>query len=92
MSIDARPAGRSLVVVLAVGGVVLAWLVLLPRIFRRNRDLLVRIGPFKRFLTGYNNLTRNISGNGALVMVFFRPTWTPQRARLPDLARHESLP
>ena len=62
MSIDARPAGRSLVVVLAVGGVVLAWLVLLPRIFRRNRDLLVRLGPFKRFLTTYNNLTRNISG------------------------------
>ena len=62
MSIHVRPSSRSLVVALAVGGVVLTWLVLLPRIFRRNRDLLLRLGPFKRFLTTYNNLTRKISG------------------------------
>jgi NADPH:quinone reductase-like Zn-dependent oxidoreductase len=37
-------------VLLALGGVVLTWLVLLPRIFRRNRDLVLRLGPFKSFL------------------------------------------
>ncbi len=47
---------------LALGGVVLAWLVALPRIFRRNRDLLIKFGPFKAFLTRYNAMTRNISG------------------------------
>ncbi|MGO9154880.1 hypothetical protein [Mycobacterium sp.] len=57
-----RPGGTVLVVVLAVVGVVLAWVVLLPRIFRRNRDLLVRRGPFKSFLTKYNAMTRKISG------------------------------
>ena len=49
-------------VVLALGGVALAWLVALPRIFRRHRDLLIRLGPFKAFLTRYNAMTRNISG------------------------------
>ena len=62
MRVDARPPGRGLVVALAVGGVVLGWLVVLPRIFRRNRDQLLRLGPFKRFLTTYNNLARKISG------------------------------
>jgi deazaflavin-dependent oxidoreductase (nitroreductase family) len=57
-----RPGRTALVVVLALGGVVLAWLVLLPRIFRRNRDLLVRLGPFRSFLTRYNAMTRKISG------------------------------
>jgi deazaflavin-dependent oxidoreductase (nitroreductase family) len=57
-----RLAGIVVGVVLAVAGVVLAWLVLLPRIFRRNRDLLLRFGPFKRFLTRYNDMTRKISG------------------------------
>ena len=47
---------------LALGGVVLAWWVALPRIFRRHRDLLIRFGPFKAFLTRYNAMTRNISG------------------------------
>lgn len=57
-----RLAGIVLVVVLAVGGMVLGWLVLLPRIFRRNRDLMLRLGPFRRFLKSYNDMTRKISG------------------------------
>jgi deazaflavin-dependent oxidoreductase (nitroreductase family) len=57
-----RLAGGVVVVVLAVAGVVLGWLVLFPRIFRRNRDVLVRFGPFKRFLKRYNDMTRRISG------------------------------
>jgi deazaflavin-dependent oxidoreductase (nitroreductase family) len=51
-----------LVGVLAAGGMVLTWLVVLPRVFRRNRDLLLRPGPFKTFLTTYNEMTRKISG------------------------------
>ncbi|OBH08176.1 hypothetical protein A5713_05760 [Mycobacterium sp. E2497] len=47
---------------LTVAGLALAWLVLLPRVLRRHRDLMVRHGPFKRFLTAYNNLTRGIAG------------------------------
>jgi deazaflavin-dependent oxidoreductase (nitroreductase family) len=67
MGIDKRFGGQPLadiilVVMLALAGVVLTWLVLLPRIFRRNRDLLLRLGPFKSFLTRYNNMTRKISG------------------------------
>lgn len=63
MAIDKRIGGqRSVIVMLAVGGVVLGWLVLLPRVFRRNRDLLVKLGPFKRFLTTYNGMARKISG------------------------------
>lgn len=57
-----RLAGVVVVVMAAVGGVALAWLVLLPRFVRRNRDLLLRRGPFKRFLTRYNDMTRKISG------------------------------
>ena len=55
-------AKKAVLVVLTLGGVVLAWLVALPRIVRRNRDLLIRFGPFKAFLTRYNAMTRNISG------------------------------
>ena len=47
---------------LAVGSMVLAWLVLLPRLFRRKRDVLLTRGPFKSFLKRYNNMTRKISG------------------------------
>jgi len=57
-----RLGGTVLVVMLAVVGVVLAWLVVLPRVFRRNRDLLLRLGPFKTFLRTYNAMTRKISG------------------------------
>jgi len=57
-----RLGGTILVVMLAVVGVVLAWLVVLPRVFRRNRDLLLKRGPFKRFLKRYNAMTRKISG------------------------------
>ncbi len=59
MTTDAR---RSLTVVLAVGGVVLAWLVLLPRVVRRNRDVLFKRRWFKNFLKTYNGMTRKISG------------------------------
>jgi len=59
MAIGKRIGG---VVVLAVGGMVLTWLVLLPRVFRRNRDQLLRRGPVKKFLTSYNDMTRKISG------------------------------
>lgn len=62
MAIDARPAGRGLVVVLAVGGTILTGLVLFPRIFRRNRDLLVRLGPVERLLTTCDDMARRISG------------------------------
>jgi deazaflavin-dependent oxidoreductase (nitroreductase family) len=50
------------VAVATVGGVALAWLVFLPRFVRRNRDLMLRRGPFKRFLTRYNGMTRKVSG------------------------------
>ena len=52
----------SALVLLAVGGVVLSWLVVLPRIVRRNRDVLFKRGWFKKFLTTYNGMTRKISG------------------------------
>jgi deazaflavin-dependent oxidoreductase (nitroreductase family) len=57
-----RLAGIIPVVVLAVVGMALAWLVLLPRIFRRNRDQLLSRGLFNRFLKKYNDTTRKISG------------------------------
>lgn len=57
-----RLARVGLVVVLVLGGVVVTWLVLVPRIFRRHRDLLLRRGPFKKFLYWYNAKTRAISG------------------------------
>ena len=39
-----------------------SWLVLLPRVFRRHRDVLVRLGPFRKFLTRYNDMARKVSG------------------------------
>ena len=54
--------GRRSVVMLAVGGVAVAWLVVLPRIVRRNRDVLFKRCWFKKFLTTYNGMTRKISG------------------------------
>jgi len=63
MAVDKRIARRRFaLLVLAIGGAVLSWLVLLPRIFRRNRDLILEIGPVRKFLTTYNGMTRNISG------------------------------
>jgi deazaflavin-dependent oxidoreductase (nitroreductase family) len=63
MAVDKRAGGHGLsagilVVVLAVVG----WLVLLPRIVRRNRGILFNRGWFKKFLTTYNGMTRKISG------------------------------
>jgi deazaflavin-dependent oxidoreductase (nitroreductase family) len=57
-----RLARSILAAALALCSVSLTWLVLMPRMFRRNRDLLLRYGPFKRFLTRYNNITRKVSG------------------------------
>ena len=48
--------------ILAVGAVVMAWLVALPRLFRRHRDVMLSLAPFRKFLTTYNGLTRSISG------------------------------
>ena len=63
VAIDKRIGGHGLsagilIVVLAI----LTWLVLLPRIVRRNRDILFNRGWFKKFLTTYNGMTRKISG------------------------------
>src|ERR1700729_2210057 len=46
----------------ATVGVALGWLVVLPRVFRRNRDLILRLGPSRRFLMRYNGMARKISG------------------------------
>jgi deazaflavin-dependent oxidoreductase (nitroreductase family) len=54
--------GWRIRVTLAVGGVVMAWLVVLPRIVRRNREVLFNRGWFKKFLTTYNGMARRISG------------------------------
>ncbi len=54
-----RLAGRVLVVAFAL---VLGWLVVLPRVLRRHRDLMLSVGPFKTLLTKYNEMTRKISG------------------------------
>jgi deazaflavin-dependent oxidoreductase (nitroreductase family) len=51
-----------LVVALAVG-IGPAGLVLVLRIFSRNRDALLRRGPFRSFLQRYNGITRKISGS-----------------------------
>jgi deazaflavin-dependent oxidoreductase (nitroreductase family) len=51
-----------ILVTLAVGGLVLTWLALLPRIVRRNREVLFNRGWFKKFLKTYNGMTRKISG------------------------------
>jgi deazaflavin-dependent oxidoreductase (nitroreductase family) len=52
-----RLGGTVLIVAMVLGGMVLTWLVLLPRIIRRHRDLL-RLGIAKR----YSDMTRKISG------------------------------
>jgi deazaflavin-dependent oxidoreductase (nitroreductase family) len=49
-------------VVLGLVGLILAWLVVLPRVFRRNRDRMLKIGPFKKAITRYNDMNRHISG------------------------------
>ena len=55
-------AKNAVAILLALGAVILAWVVALPRIFRRHRDSLIKLGPFKTFLTRYNALTRDLSG------------------------------
>ena len=57
-----RTGRRVAVAILTVGGVVLAWLVLLPRMLRRNRSLLSRQGPVGRLVKTYNNWALHISG------------------------------
>ncbi|WP_156768086.1 nitroreductase family deazaflavin-dependent oxidoreductase [Mycobacterium sp. E1386] len=54
-----RALGRGLVGVMLVA---LVWLVLVPRVFRRHRDLMLKVGPFRGFLRRYNDATRKISG------------------------------
>jgi len=71
MGIDKQIGGHRLggtvaVVAIVLGGVVLTWLllfvVLLPRIVKRYRDQLFRLGPIKKLLERYNDTTRTISG------------------------------
>jgi len=57
-----RLTGTISGVVLGLVGLILAWLVVLPRVFRRNRDRMLKIGPFKKAITRYNDMTRHISG------------------------------
>jgi deazaflavin-dependent oxidoreductase (nitroreductase family) len=57
-----RVTGILLGVVLALAVVVLTWLVVFPRVFRRNRDRMLTVGAFRKFLMRYNNMTRDISG------------------------------
>jgi deazaflavin-dependent oxidoreductase (nitroreductase family) len=57
-----RVTGILLAVVLALAVVVLTWLVVFPRVFRRNRDRMLTVGEFRKFLMRYNNMTRDISG------------------------------
>ena len=58
-----KPVGRRIgIAVAATAGVALGWLVVLPRVFRRNRDVMLSRGPLRRFLTTYNGMTRKISG------------------------------
>ncbi|WP_067897373.1 nitroreductase family deazaflavin-dependent oxidoreductase [Nocardia vaccinii] len=57
-----RLAGVVLVVVSVLAGVVLAWLVILPRIVRRYRDTLLGRGPVRKLVHRYNDTTRAISG------------------------------
>ena len=72
--IDKEVGGHRLggtLVAMVLGGVVLTWLVvvvLLPRIFKRYRDQLLRLGPMKKLLKRYNDTTRKISGTE-------RPSW-----------------
>jgi deazaflavin-dependent oxidoreductase (nitroreductase family) len=63
MRSDKRAGGRIGIVVAASVGLALVWLVVLPRVFRRNRDRMLKVGPFKKAITKYNDLARNISGS-----------------------------
>jgi len=58
-----RLTGTIPSVVLGLVGLAFAWLVVLPRVFRRNRDRMLKIGPFKKAMTRYNDITRQISGS-----------------------------
>ena len=67
MSIENRIGGQRVTgillgIVLALALVVLTWLVVFPRVFRRNRDRMLTVGAFRKFLMRYNNMTRDISG------------------------------
>jgi deazaflavin-dependent oxidoreductase (nitroreductase family) len=53
---------RPAIVVLAAGGMALGWLVVLPRLGRRQRDAIFNLRGFRKFLTTYNGMTRKISG------------------------------
>ena len=58
-----KSVGRRVgIVAAAIVGMALGWLVVLPRVFRRNRDVMLSRGPLRRFLTTYNGMTRKISG------------------------------
>ncbi|MFF3572831.1 nitroreductase/quinone reductase family protein [Nocardia jiangxiensis] len=57
-----RLAGLVLVVASGVAGVVLAWLVVLPRFVRRHRDMLLGRGLFRQLVDKYNDTTRSTSG------------------------------
>jgi deazaflavin-dependent oxidoreductase (nitroreductase family) len=57
-----RLVGVVLAVVSGLAAVVLAWLVVLPRIVRRNRDMLLGRGPFRKLVHRYNDTTRTICG------------------------------
>jgi deazaflavin-dependent oxidoreductase (nitroreductase family) len=53
---------RTFALVLIFGAVVMTWLVALPRLFRRHRDAMLSLAPFRKFLTAYNGLARRASG------------------------------
>ena len=57
-----RRVGPGFAVVLAGAAIVLIWLVGLPRILRRHRDMMLSLAPFRRFLIAYNRLTLGMSG------------------------------
>jgi deazaflavin-dependent oxidoreductase (nitroreductase family) len=60
--IGGQRSGILVRIVLGFGGLFLAWVVLLPRVFRRYRDRMLKIGPIKNAMTRYNDMTRHISG------------------------------
>ena len=63
MRSDKHAGGRIGIVVAASVGLALVWLVILPRVFRRDRDRMLKVGPVKKAITKYNDLARNISGS-----------------------------
>jgi deazaflavin-dependent oxidoreductase (nitroreductase family) len=50
-------------VLLALGGAVLAWLVVLPRLVRRNLDRVRQINTMMWVVKWYNGITRNSAGS-----------------------------